>query len=212
MGNKVMKHFFHALVSVFVLTLLITNITQADQLALPAADIIAPAVTQNNHVSTMEAGEDHPIRVTVTDNVAIKSVILFYRGIGNNEYQAKTMHKVAGSDDYAVTINAEQISVDGLEYYIQATDTAGNTLLHGYSFSPVTVTISSPAADTALTALTKPEPKPKLEKEKSYKWLWVGLGVLAVGAAVAGGGGGGGGDDNGTEQSTIIIDAPVPVP
>ena len=161
----------------------------------------------------MEAGENHPIRVTVTDNVAIKSVILFYRGIGNNEYQAKTMHKVAGTDDYAVTITAEQISVDGLEYYIQATDTAGNTLLHGYSFSPVTVTVRSPVADTTLTAFTKPEPKPKLEKEKSYKWLWIGLGVLAAGAAVAGGGGGGGGgDDNGPEQSTITISAPVPVP
>ncbi len=207
-----MKRFFHALVGALVLTVLITNITQADQLALPAADIVAPAVTQNNHVSTMEAGEDHPIRVTVTDNVAIKSVILFYRGIGHNEYQAKTMHKVSGTDDYAVTINAEQISVDGLEYYIQATDTAGNTLLHGYSFSPVTVTVRSPVADTTLTAFSKPEPKPKLEKEKSYKWLWIGLGALAVGAAVAGGGGGGGGDDNGPEQSTISISAPVPVP
>ncbi len=208
-----MKRFFHVFISVFVLTLLITSITQAGQLALPAADIIAPAVTQNNHVSTMEVGDDHPIRVTVTDNVAIKSVILFYRGIGNNEYQAKTMHKVAGTDDYAVTITAEQISVDGLEYYIQATDTAGNTLLHGYSFSPVTVTIRSPVADTTLMALTRPEPKPKLEKEKSYKWLWIGLGVLAAGAAVAGGGGGGGGgDDNGPEQSTVSISAPVPVP
>jgi len=76
-----MKHFFYALVSVFALTLFITTITQADQLALPAADIIAPAVTQNNHVSTIEAGADHPVRVTVIDNVAIKSVILFYRGI-----------------------------------------------------------------------------------------------------------------------------------
>jgi len=81
------------------------------------------------------------------------------------------MHKVAGTDDYAVTITAEQISVDGLEYYIQATDTAGNTLLHGYSFSPVTVTIRSPVADTTLMALTRPEPKPKLEKEKSLQMV-----------------------------------------
>jgi len=51
-----MKRFFHVFISVFVLTLLITSITQAGQLALPAADIIAPAVTQNNHVSTMEVG------------------------------------------------------------------------------------------------------------------------------------------------------------
>ncbi|VAX05443.1 hypothetical protein MNBD_GAMMA19-1652 [hydrothermal vent metagenome] len=202
-----MKHFFHALVGVFVLALSITNITQAGQLALPAADIIAPVVTQNNHVSTIEAGEDHQILVTVTDNIAIKSVILFYRGIGNSEYQAKTMRNVAGTDDYGVTISADQVSADGLEYYIRATDSAGNTLLHGYAFSPVTVTISSPLAGTTLTALSKPEPKS--EKETSYKWLWIGLGVLAVGAVAAGGGGG---DDTGIEQSTISITAPVPVP
>jgi len=204
-----MKRFFHALVSVLVLTLLITGITQADQLALPAADIVAPTVIQNNHVSTIEAGKDHPIRVTVTDNMAIKSVILFYRGTGNSEYRVKTMHNVVGTDDYAVTVNADQISTDGLEYYIQATDSAGNTLLHGYAFSPVTVTINPPVADTTLTAVAKPGLKP--EKETSYKWLWIGLGALAVGA-VAAGGGGGGSDDSGTEQPTITINAPVPVP
>ncbi len=207
-----MKHFFHAFVSVFVLTFLVINATQADQLALPAADIIAPTVVQNNHVSSIDAGENHQIRVTVTDNIAVKSVNLFYRGIGNSEYQVKTMHNAAGADDYAVTVMADQISADGLEYYIQATDSAGNTLLHGYAFSPVAITINtvnSPVADTTLTALTKPKP----EKETSYKWLWIGLGVLAVGAIAAGGGGGGdNGTGTGTESPTITITAPVPTP
>jgi len=205
-----MERFFNALVSVFVLTLSITSITQADQLALPGTDIIAPVVTQNNHVSTIAAGEDHQILVTVTDNMALKSVTLFHRGVGHSEYQAITMRNVAGTDDYVVTIRADQISVEGLEYYIQAADSAGNTLLHGYAFSPVTIAINSPVADTALTALTEPEPKPV--KETSYKkWLWIGLGALAVGAIAASGGGGGGGDD-GPEQPTITVTTPVPLP
>ncbi len=205
-----MERFFHTLVSVFVLALSITGITQADQLALPAIDIIAPVVTQKNHVSNIAAGEDHQILVTVTDNMTLKSVILFYRGIGHSEYQAITMRNVADTDDYAVTIRANQISVEGLEYYIQATDSAGNILLHGYAFSPITTAIKPPVTDTALTASA--DPKPKLAKETSYKWLWIGLGALAVGAIAAGGGGGGSGDDNGAGEPTITINAPVPVP
>jgi len=208
-----MERFFHALVRVFVLTLSITGITQADQLALPGTDIIAPVVTQNNHVSTIDAGEDHQILVTVTDNMALKSVILFHRGVGHSEYQAITMRNVADTDDYVVTIRADQISVEGLEYYIQAADSAGNTLLHGYAFSPVIIAIKPSVTDTTLTALTEPEPK--LAKETSYKkWLWIGLGALAVGAIAASGGGGGGGgdDDSGGKQPTITVTTPVPLP
>jgi len=205
-----MERFSHALVSVFVLTLSITGITQADQLALPATDIIAPTVTQNNHVSTIAAGEDHQILVTVTDNMSLKSVTLFHRGVGHSEYQAITMRNVADTDDYVVTIRADQITVEGLEYYIQAADSAGNTLLHGYAFSPVIIAIKPSVTDTTLTALTEPEPKPV--KETSYKkWLWIGLGALAVGAIAASGGGGGGGDD-GPEQPTITVTTPVPLP
>jgi len=206
-----MERCFHALVSVFVLTLSITGITQADQFALPATDtdIIAPVVTQKNHVGTIAAGEDHQILVTVTDNMAIKSVILFHRGVGHSEYQAITMRNVADTDDYVVTIRADQISVEGLEYYIQAADSAGNTLLHGYAFSPVIIAIKPPVADTTLTASTDPQPKPA--KETSYKkWLWIGLGALAVGAIA--GGGGGGSDDNGNKEPSITVNAPVPLP
>jgi len=206
-----MERCFHALVSVFVLTLSITGITQADQFALPATDtdIIAPVVTQKNHVGTIAAGEDHQILVTVTDNMAIKSVTLFHRGVGHSEYQATTMHNVVGTDDYAATIHADQISVEGLEYYIQAADSAGNTLLHGYAFSPVIIAIKPPVADTTLTASTDPQPKPA--KETSYKkWLWIGLGALAVGAIA--GGGGGGSDDNGNKEPSITVNAPVPLP
>lgn len=209
-----MKRFFHAFINVLVLTLLITNIARADQLTLPASvtdpatatDVVAPVVTQNNLVKSIDAGEDHTIFATVTDNIAIKSVILFYRNTGHNDYQTKTMHSMTDTDNYAATISADQIGVDGLEYYIQATDSAGNTLLHGYAFSPITVAINSvnsPTANTALTTASKAAP----EKEKSYKWLWIGLGVLAVGAIAAGSGG----DDNGgSESTTITIDAPVP--
>ena len=118
-----MKCFFRVFIKVLVLTFLITNIAQADRLALPAVtDMTAPVVVQSNYATNIDAGEDHQILVTVTDNIAIKSVILFHRDMGSNEYQTKTMRNIVGTDDYATTISADQLNIDGIEYYIQATD------------------------------------------------------------------------------------------
>ena len=204
-----MKSFFRAFIKVLVLTFLITNIAQADQFALPAVtDMTAPVVVQSNYATNIEAGEDHQILVTVTDNIAIKSVTLFHRDIGSNEYQAKTMHNIVGTDNYATTVSADQLNIDGIEYYIQATDSSDNTLLHGYAFSPIIIPIKHQVVDTQSAVST--EPKLTLKKEKSYKWLWIGLGTLAVGAIAAGGGGGGGDDSGGNKEPSIVINAPVP--
>ena len=205
-----MKCFFRVFIKVLVLTFLITNIAQADRLALPAVtDMTAPVVVQSNYATNIDAGEDHQILVTVTDNIAIKSVILFHRDMGSNEYQTKTMRNIVGTDDYATTISADQLNIDGIEYYIQATDSSDNTLLHGYAFSPIIIPINHQVVDTQSAVST--EPKLTLKKEKSYKWLWIGLGALAVGAIAAGGGGGGGGDDSGgNKEPSIVINAPVP--
>ncbi len=208
-----MNRVFSLAVNAILLTLIISNPAHADKLALPAADVIAPVVEQNDFVSKIESGKDHKIRVTATDNVAIKSVILYYRDMGAGVYQTKTMHKIIDTDDYETTLDAEEITGDGIEYYIQATDTAGNTLLLGYAFSPLTILVDRHAADIQLAdtaASTVIEPVKKIEKERSYKWLWIGLGVLAAGAAIAANSGGGDSGSSGSQGPTVVVNAPVP--
>ena len=113
--------------------------------------------------------------------------------IGTEEYQRMSMENIVNTDDYHATIKSDQIKAPGVEYYVQAMDNAGNTLLHGYSFSPLSVkTTNGDAANVAsgdTAAILASE-----EEESSNKWLWIGLGVLAVGLAAAAGGGGGDGD------------------
>ncbi len=97
------------------------------------------------------------------------------------------MHRDKESDNYSVTLGHDEMIAPGIEYYIQAADFAGNTLLHGYSFSPLTVSVITGTQDLAVNdtsnalVLDKAEPN----KKKTKIWLWIGLGVLIVGAVAA---------------------------
>jgi hypothetical protein len=204
-----MKHVLDAVTKLVVFTILGTNFAFADALSFPAPDITAPVIEQNEFINKIQPGKDHRIRVTATDNVAIKSVVVYYREIGATEYQTRTMRKIGDSDEYAVNFTADELSGDGIEYYIQAADQAGNTLLLGYAFSPLVVTIDRQIANKHVATVAEPAEK-NIKAENSYsKWLWIGLGVLAVGAIASGGGGG---DDGGgaSQEPSVTINAPVP--
>lgn len=217
-----MNRFVQAAIILLFILPVVSGIAHADQLALSTADVTAPVLEQRNLVTKIAAGEDHQILVTATDNTAIKNVMLFYRVAGENIYQSKVMRNIPNTDDYSITLNASELHSDGLEYYIQATDLAGNTLLLGYAFSPIAVLVEQPVlteqvASSPAMDLTTPVKKSekKYESESSYKWLWIGLGVLAVSALASSSGGGGGGDSGGTssgpgDESTVLISAPVP--
>ncbi|MCW9013778.1 MAG: hypothetical protein OQL06_08350 [Gammaproteobacteria bacterium] len=198
------KEILKATVTVLVCNgLIYTPLLRAAQLSLPSGDLIAPEITQEKYVDTVRSGDNHEIKIKVTDNVGVKQVTLYYRIIGSTDYKRRLMQRVNTSDNYVANINADEIKAPGIEYYIQAMDLAGNTLLHGYSFSPLSVKLGAPAR----VATTKPpesEPMVKPEDEDdSNKWLWIGLGILAVGAAAGGGGGGGGGTDTATLTVTV---------
>ena len=181
-----------------------TPLLNAGQLALPPSDLIAPEIIQENYEDTLTAGEDYTIIVTVTDNVSVKQVVLYYRTINTENYKSRSMQNIAGTDDYTVTISAEQIQSPCIEYYIQAIDTPGNSLLHGYSFSPLSAKLVDDVA--AVVATTDATSSLEDEEKSTSKWLWIGLGVLAVGAVAAAASGGG---DDGGGASTATGDVTV---
>ena len=200
-----MKKILHkSLVIILCQTLVYAPLLKAAQLSLPSGDLVAPEITQQKYINTVKQGADHVITVTVTDNVGVKQVTLYYKTIGAEDYQRRSMDNISNTDDYHITINSDQITPPGLEYYVQAMDNAGNTVLHGYSFSPLSVTMSNgDAANVAITDTTGIA----IEEESSNIWLWVGLGALAVVGRLAAGGGG---DDEPTTTGTITITGPTP--
>ena len=197
----------NCLVVIICQTLAYAPLIRAGQLSLPSGDLIAPEITQEKYIDTVKTGADHQITVTVTDNVGVKQVTLYYRIIGTTEeYKRKSMDNIVNTDDYHATIKSDQINPPGVEYYVQAMDNAGNTLLHGYSFSPLSVKTTN--GDAATVASGDTAAILASEEESSNTWLWIGLGVLAAGV-VAVAAGGGGGDDGGTtstETGTATLD------
>lgn len=204
-------------------SLMFSSFVYADQLALPSGDLIAPQIGHEPLKGSIKANSTQQIKATITDNVGIKVVTLFYRTIGSGNYKRVQMNQVEGTNEFVATLGFEVTVEPGIEYYIQAVDLAGNALLHGYSFSPLKIVIvpdgsvtatAQPATQKELNSSAQaPKQELLLDKEKTNKWLWIGLSVLAVGviAAVAGGGA----DDGGTSSSaaeTGAINVSVPIP
>ena len=78
------------------------------------------------------------ISCTASDNVAIASVTLYYRTIGSDIWKALAMSKV--NDKYNATIFGSELTLDGIEYYIEASDGV-NTVYKGSADVPYTVVI-----------------------------------------------------------------------
>jgi len=202
----IIRKFIVVFICNYLLFLPLINANAADGLAFPAGDLIAPEIKSPPVTEKFPVGERPTIHATVTDNVGVKNVTIFYRDMGEKEFQRKEMLREPGTDEYSITLPA--IVAPGLEYYLQATDLAGNTLLHGHTFAPLTLNVNAPLGNLAQEDQSKGSEKPQ---QGVNKWVWIGLGVLAVGALAGGGGGGGGGSSTKTANSgTVTITGPSP--
>ena len=65
------------------------------------------------------------ISCNVTDNIGVESVTLYYRTVGLTEWRKLTMSKA--SNQYRATIYGSSLSLEGLEYYIVASDGVGES-------------------------------------------------------------------------------------
>lgn len=85
----------------------------------------APTVT-HTAPATATAGADLPISATIAaaSGRAISSAILYYRAIGATDWSQATMTNFTSASSYSSTIPGASIGDRGVEYAIEATDTA----------------------------------------------------------------------------------------
>lgn len=185
----------------------------ADQLALPSDDLIAPEIFHEMKSGTLQAGSTITISAKVTDNVGVKSVNLFYRLKGSQQYQRSDMTRIGDSDQYQTTLGQEVIAAPGIEYYIEASDLSGNTLQHGFPYSPLALSVSTAAvagldANRAVVLNSNKQPSDaSLDKQaKSKTWMWIAGGV-AVAAIIAASSKS---SDDGGGTGTVVINGPSP--
>ncbi len=190
-------------------SLILLPVVQAAELALPSGDLIAPVIEHTPIEKDIYAGQQVDIKATVTDNVGVKNVILFYRDANVTEFKRLKMNR--DLDSFVYTAQLTAADSPGLEYYIQATDLAGNTLLFGYSFSPLIIAVVPATMDDIATdnsnATAATSVKVGEEKSGISKWVWIGLGVVVAGAALSGGGGN---DPEPPPTGTLTISGPTP--
>ena len=124
----------------YTFTVVLTDLSES----IPAAKINVTAIDTEKpnlyHTPINQGYLNNKLVITCTasDNVIISNVILYYRTTGSNEYKSIVMSKA--NDKYSATISALELSLEGLEYYIVASDGV-NTINKGTKESPYNVVI-----------------------------------------------------------------------
>lgn len=113
-----------------------------------------PPVIAHTPVTSVAAGASATINATVTDASGVTDVTLWYRKKGGSILVSLPMALAPGSV-YAATIDASAIGTEGVEYYITATDKAGNVaqLPSGSPVAPIVLGVIPSANIGALTGV-----------------------------------------------------------
>ncbi|VAX33249.1 hypothetical protein MNBD_NITROSPIRAE01-847 [hydrothermal vent metagenome] len=127
-------------------------------------DIFAPLIRHQPLEEALQSGGAYKIEARVSDNIGVTEVILYYRTHGNEPYSSINMESI-WQGDYSAVIPKEDIAEPGLEYYIQASDKAGNISQRAFPFSPLTIDVLVAPKDKS-TDPVPPIPIPPVAKKE----------------------------------------------
>ena len=109
----------------------------AGRVSATALDTLAPSL-YHTPVNQGYLGNNLVISCTASDNVSVSAVTLFFRAKGTTEWTARTMSRV--NDKYSATVFGSELTADGLEYYILASD-GRNNVAKGSEETPYQVVV-----------------------------------------------------------------------
>lgn len=109
----------------------------AGRVSATALDTLAPSL-YHTPVNQGYLGNNLVISCTASDNVSVSVVTLFFRAKGTTEWTARTMSRV--NDKYSATVFGSELTADGLEYYILASD-GRNNVAKGSEETPYQVVV-----------------------------------------------------------------------
>lgn len=133
----------------YTFTVVLSDFTEsapAGKIYCTAIDTLNPTI-YHTPVNQGYAENNLVISCTASDNMQIASVVLYYRTIGADTWKSLSMSKV--NDKYNATIFGSDLSMEGLEYYLVASD-GTNTVSKGSAEEPYTVVIKDASAITRI--------------------------------------------------------------
>jgi hypothetical protein len=114
-----------------------TESTPSGKISIMSLDTMAPNIS-HTPVRTAFTGTNLIISAVVSDNLSISGAKLYYRTVGTTEWKSTNMTAV--NSKYSGVIYADYLTLDGLEYYIEAYD-GRNYTYKGSSADPYVVTV-----------------------------------------------------------------------
>lgn len=109
-----------------------------------------PPVIKHIALKSITNGVGATITATVKDNIGVEGVTLFYRMEGEDNFKSVPMNNTTGNY-YNAHINAEDITVGNLQYYIEATDGI-NYAYNGSATEPNVIPVESKAFVSSVKA------------------------------------------------------------
>lgn len=109
-----------------------------------------PPVIKHTALKSITNGVGATITATVNDNIGVEGVTLFYRMEGEDNFKSVPMNNTTGNY-YNAHINAEDITVGNLQYYIEATDGI-NYAYNGSATEPNVIPVESKAFVSSVKA------------------------------------------------------------
>jgi len=111
---------------------------------------VAPEI-QFTPITLLNAGEDLEVNATITDNTdEVASSFVFYRGIGEPLYK-KVAFTNSNGNIYNVIIPSDDLSPQGIQYYLKATDNFGISTYLGEPQNPFEIEILTNQASLTLS-------------------------------------------------------------
>lgn len=116
------------------------------KIVIMSKDTMAPNI-YHSPVANAFTGSNLILTATITDNLNIAYANLYYRIAGTDEWVIVRMNKL--NDKYSAIIPAADLTAEGLEYYIEASDGVSSTF-KGSAAQPFTVAVQESIGADAL--------------------------------------------------------------
>ena len=130
-------------------TVVKTDLTESEpsgKIVIMSKDTMAPNI-YHSPVSGAFTGSNLVVSATITDNLNIAYANLYYRVTGTEEWFTVRMNKL--NDKYSAIIPAQYLTIEGIEYYIEAFDGVSFTY-KGSEEAPYTIAVQEAIDASAL--------------------------------------------------------------
>lgn len=134
----------------------------------------SPPIILHQPQIVVDEGLDVTIQAQIQDNSQVAQAVFYYKRSGNDDFQAKQMSN-AGGDVFEAMVSASEVSIYGINYYIQAWDGFHFSYFPESNWDTLPINVSVRISGINNEGLVKDTPQPGGEESKYYRMISIPL-------------------------------------